>query len=221
MRVAIVTFDGFNEIDSFVAANILNRMRAAGWSAAIVAGTDSITSMNGVAIRAQHSLEFASAADAVLIGSGRKTQQMIEDQDLMGRLRLDPRRQLVGSQCSGSLVLNRLGFLEGRAVCADGGTRPVLQRAGLRVLDQPFVAYGNVATAGGCLSAQYLAAWVLWRLGGYEAVSTAFSYVAPVGEEAELLTRISAIVGPFIPSIEKATVEPDRQGVVPALDLVT
>lgn len=205
MRIAIVTCDGFNEIDSFIAAHILNRMKPSGWSAEIAAATESITSMNGVVVRAQQPLEFATTADAVLVGSGG-TRQMIEDRGLMGRLRLDPQRQLVGSQCSGSLVLNRLGFLEGRAVCVDGGTRPILQQAGLRVLDQPFVAYGNVATAGGCLSAQYLAAWVLWRLGGYEAVATALSYVAPVGEEPELLQRISTVVKPFIPSLQEAAV---------------
>ena len=35
MQIVILTFDGFNEIDSFVACNILNRVR--GWRAQIVA----------------------------------------------------------------------------------------------------------------------------------------------------------------------------------------
>jgi hypothetical protein len=35
MQVAVVTFDGFNEIDSFVAAHILNRLRPKGWKAFI------------------------------------------------------------------------------------------------------------------------------------------------------------------------------------------
>ena len=35
MQIAIFTFDGFNEIDSFVACSILNLMR--GWKACIVA----------------------------------------------------------------------------------------------------------------------------------------------------------------------------------------
>ena len=32
MQIAILTFDGFNELDSFIAAGILNRMRGQGWS---------------------------------------------------------------------------------------------------------------------------------------------------------------------------------------------
>ena len=35
MQVAIVTFDGFNELDSFVALGLLNRLSALGWKAQI------------------------------------------------------------------------------------------------------------------------------------------------------------------------------------------
>ena len=30
MRVAIVTFDGFNELDSFIALGLINRLRTSG-----------------------------------------------------------------------------------------------------------------------------------------------------------------------------------------------
>jgi len=196
--IAVVTFDGFNEIDSFVASHMLNRMRDSGWIAEITAPTETITSMNGVKVSAQQPLEFASSADAVLIGSGRKTRQVIEDEALLARLRLDTRKQLIGSQCSGALVLNKLGLLRNLPVFADGGTRPVLEEAGVKVLDQPFVAYGNLATAGGCLGSQYLASWVLWRLGGFETVRQALSYVAPVGEEAKTEARVRGVIEPFV-----------------------
>ena len=32
-RFAILTFDGFNELDSFIALGLLNRLKASGWSA--------------------------------------------------------------------------------------------------------------------------------------------------------------------------------------------
>jgi len=37
MRIAILTFDGFNEIDSFVAARMLNSVQRPGWRAEITA----------------------------------------------------------------------------------------------------------------------------------------------------------------------------------------
>ena len=36
MRIAVITFDGFNEIDSLVSFHILNRVDVAGWKAKIV-----------------------------------------------------------------------------------------------------------------------------------------------------------------------------------------
>lgn len=31
MQIAVLTFEGFNELDSFVAAAILNRLKSRGW----------------------------------------------------------------------------------------------------------------------------------------------------------------------------------------------
>src|SRR5262245_7967489 len=99
MKIAVVTFDGFNEIDSFVAAHILNRVQRTGWKAEITAPTEFVTSMNGVRVAAQQPLGFIADADAVLFGSGRRTAQVIEDASVMARIKVDPQRQLIASQC--------------------------------------------------------------------------------------------------------------------------
>ncbi|WP_199671249.1 hypothetical protein [Salinibius halmophilus] len=51
MNIAILTFDGFNEIDSFVALGILNRLPDL--SAHIVSPAEYVTSMNAVTLQAQ------------------------------------------------------------------------------------------------------------------------------------------------------------------------
>jgi transcriptional regulator GlxA family with amidase domain len=194
MQIAILTFEGFNEIDSFVALNILNRVKQDDWRAYIASPTPTVTSMNGVTIHAQQPLEFANEADAVLIGSGRQTRQLIQDSALMARIRLDPQHQLIGSQCSGALMLKTLGLVETLPVCTDATTRPALEALGANVLDKAFHAEGNLATAGGCLSAQYLASWLIWRALGWEAAAHALSYTAPVGETESLIARAREIV---------------------------
>src|SRR3546814_19506122 len=68
-------------------------------------------------------------------------------------------------------------------------TRPWVIEAGVEVLDAPFVAHGNVATAGGCLASQYLAAWIIARRAGPRAAEEALHYVAPVGEKAPYVQR--------------------------------
>ena len=70
MDVAIVTFDGFNELDSLVALHIINRVDLPGWKAEIAAPGPTVTSMNGVVLASQRPLESVAEADAVIVGSG-------------------------------------------------------------------------------------------------------------------------------------------------------
>jgi transcriptional regulator GlxA family with amidase domain len=199
MQIAVLTFDGFNELDSFVAAAILNRLKAKGWAAHITAPTPEVTSMNGVTVRRQRPLEFAGEADAVLIGSGIRTREIAADADLMARIRLDPERQLIGAQCSGTLLLAKLGLIGDLPACTDLTTKPWVIEAGVRVLDTPFVAHDRVATAGGCLASQYLAAWMIARGASIADAREALHYVAPVGEKALYVERAIAAIGPFLP----------------------
>lgn len=201
MQIAVLTFEGFNELDSFVAAGILNRMRPKGWKAFITCPAQSVTSMNGVTVQAERPLEFAATADAVLFGSGVRTRDIARDPALLARLRLDPARQLIGAQCSGTLLLAKLGLLGDAPACTDLTTRPWVVEAGVRVLEQPFHAAGNVATAGGCLASQYLAAWVLLRGGSREEAEAAIHYVAPVGQKDEYVTRAIEAVSAYLPDL--------------------
>ncbi len=189
MHIAILTFDGFNELDSLIALGVLNRVKEPGWRVSLACPTPSVTSMNGVTVLAQATLEDAAQADAVIIGSGIKTRDIAADPVLMGRLALDPQRQLIGAQCSGTLLLAKLGLVDGVPACTDLLTKPWVQEAGVEVLDQPFFARNNIATAGGCLASPYLAAWVITRLKGEAAARSALHYVAPVGEKESYVER--------------------------------
>lgn len=204
MHIAILTFDGFNELDSLIALGILNRVRAGGacdWRVSIASPTARVCSMNGVWLDAQCSLSEAIEADAVIIGSGVKTREVVADARLMAQLAgLDQSRQLLGAQCSGALVLARLGRLAGVPACTDLTTKPWVQDAGIEVVPQPFIAHGNVATAGGCLASSYLAAWVIARLAGLDAACDAIHYVAPVGEKDETVERMLRQVRPALAS---------------------
>lgn len=198
MRIAILTFDGFNELDSFIPLGLLNRLGAQGWKAEIASPTSHVTSMNGVTVQAQRSLEFANEADAVIFGSGIYTRAIAENSALLDRLRLDPLRQLIGAQCSGTLLLARLGLLADMPACTDLVTKPWVVEAGVRVVDAPFHARGPIATAGGCLASQYLAAWMMAKRAGIEATAQALHYAAPVGEKDTYVGRLLGVVKPFL-----------------------
>jgi transcriptional regulator GlxA family with amidase domain len=198
MHIAILTFEGYNELDSLIALGVLNRVRLPGWRVSIASPTPRVRSMNGVVIESMATIEEASAADAVVVGSGMQTREVVADEALMARLRLDPTRQLLAGQCSGALVLANLGLLEGVPACTDLTTKPWVQAAGVEVLNQPFFAKDNVATAGGCLASHYLAAWLIARLVDVEAAESALHYVAPVGEKDEYVTRALRNITPYL-----------------------
>jgi transcriptional regulator GlxA family with amidase domain len=198
MHIAILTFQGFNELDSIVALGILNRVRKPGWRVTLCCPEPTVTSMNGVVVHAQSTLSEANSADAVIVGSGIKTREIVNDPSLMSAMRFDPARQLIGSQCSGTLVLAKLGMLKSIPACTDLMSKPWVVEAGVNVLNQPFFAAGNIATAGGCLSSQYLAAWVIARSEGEEAARSALHYVAPVGEKEEYVERAMRNISPYV-----------------------
>ncbi|MGW4700668.1 DJ-1/PfpI family protein [Streptomyces sp. NPDC004285] len=203
MHIAILTFEGYNELDSLIALGVLNRIKTEGWRVTIATPSPKVTSMNGVVIEQMSTLEDACAADAVIIGSGIATREVVEDPAIMKVLRgLDPSRQLIAAQCSGALVLARLGLLDGIPACTDLTTKPWVVAAGVEVLNQPFFAQGNTATAGGCLASQYLAAWIIARLQGKDAAEDAMHYVAPVGEKEEYVERAWRNISPYLPSAE-------------------
>jgi len=198
VQIAVLTFDGFNELDSFIAAGILNRMKAKGWAAHITCPSEQVTSMNGVTISRQKPLEFAAEADAVLIGSGICTREIAADAEMLARIRLDPARQLIGAQCSGTLLLAKLGLIGSLPACTDLTTKPWVIEAGVEVIDAPFVAHGNIATAGGCLASQYLAGWLIARGASPADAEAAIHYVAPVGEKESYVERAMGVIGAFV-----------------------
>ncbi|CAN7293069.1 DJ-1/PfpI family protein [Acidovorax sp. LjRoot129] len=199
MHIAILTFDGFNELDSLIALGVLHRIKRPGWRVSLCCPTPEVTSMNGVTVRAQSLLDEVRTADAVIVGSGVRTREVVADAALMAQLALDPARQLIAAQCSGTLVLAKLGLLGTVPACTDLTTKPWVLEAGVEVLNQPFYAQGNVATAGGCLASPYLAAWIIARTEGLEAAAGALHYVAPVGEKEAYVANAMKHLMPYLP----------------------
>jgi transcriptional regulator GlxA family with amidase domain len=199
MHIAILTFDGFNELDSLVALHILGRVGKPRWRVSIASPSKRVVSMNGVALEAGISLSEAAGADAIVVGSGTRTRELVADRALLSSIELDPARRLVAAQCSGALVLAKLGLLTGIPACTDVTTTPWLKETGTEVLNKPFYAQGNIATAGGCLASQYLAGWIIARLDSVAAAEEALSYVAPVAEKEEYVPRAIGHILPFLP----------------------
>jgi transcriptional regulator GlxA family with amidase domain len=198
MHISILTFDGYNELDSLIALGILNRVKKPDWRVTIASPSERVKSMNNVVIERHVSLQEACSADAIIFGSGMKTREVVANSEIMGQLKFNENTQILAAQCSGALILAKLGLLKNVPACTDVTTKPWVEEAGIEVLNQAFYAQGNIATAGGCLASHYLAAWVIAKLEGLAAAKNAIDYVAPVGEKSEYVERMLKNISPYL-----------------------
>lgn len=180
--VAIVIFDKFTDLDLWLMWDLFNRVRIEGWQVKILGERDVHVSATGIPVQTHGRLEEANKADAVVFASGQGTRSVIVDDAWLAKFDLKPGRQFIGSICSGSLILAKLGLLAGRKATTYPTSKALLESFGVKVVEEPFVASGNVATAGGCLAQQYLAGWFIENLAGSEWRDLVLRSIQPVGE---------------------------------------
>jgi putative intracellular protease/amidase len=183
MLITQIVFDGFTDIDVFLAWDLLNRVNHPGWRVKLLGTQPFHTSRSGLTIPMHGTIDEAAAADAVLFASGPTTRELRLDKSYLARFKLDPSRQLIGSMCSGALLLHSLGLLRGRRATTHPVVREMLLAEGVDVVDEAFVCEGKVATAAACLAGVDLAAWVVVSLLGSDAREAMLESVRPVGRE--------------------------------------
>lgn len=199
MKIAIVIFDKFTDVDLWLMWDLLNRVRVPDWSVKILGEKPSHVSATNIEVKTHGSIEEANEADAVLFVSGQGTRDKITDANWLAKFNLNSEKQFIGSICSGSLILAKLGLLEGKTATTYPTSKAVLESFGVEVIEKPFVAHGKTATAGGCLAQQYLVGWVIENLANQEWRNLILKSIQPVGEglffeDAEELTQLYAPV---------------------------
>jgi transcriptional regulator GlxA family with amidase domain len=182
MKISIVAFDDFTDIDVWFMWDLLNRVERPDWRVQIVGERCCVTSSTGIRTQTHARLDEANTSDVVLFASGKGTRVKMRDDVFLDAFNLDPERQLIGSMCSGALILAALGLLEGKRATTYPTSKRLLEEMGVTVVEAPFVCEGNVATAAGCLAAQYLVGWVIEESLGKAVSDAALKFVQPVGE---------------------------------------
>ncbi len=199
MKIAIVIFDKFTDIDLFLMWDLLNRVRVADWEVKILGERETHLSATNIEIKTHGRIEEANESDAVLFVSGQGTRDRIADENWLAKFDLNPKKQFIGSICSGSLILAKLGLLQNKTATTYPTSKAVLEGLDVEVVEKPFVAHERIATAGGCLAQQYLIGWVIENMAGADWRNLVLKSIQPVGEglffdDAEDLTRLYAPV---------------------------
>jgi len=181
-EISIIVFDDFTDIDFFLMRDILGRT-STDWDVKVL-GTKSIhTSTLGQTVKTDGHISEANAADVILFVSGyRGVPAALADEAFMASFHLNPQKQLIGSVCAGSIILFRLGLLDGIKATTHPDAKPGLVSMGVDVQDKALVVEGNIATAGGCLSALYLTGWLAERLYGEDKRREIHRQLIPAGQ---------------------------------------
>ena len=195
MKISLVIFDQFTDLDLFLMWDLFNRVRLPEWQVRILGERAEHVSATGVSVQTHGRIEEANDSEVVLFVSGQGTRAKMKDLEWLKRFQLDPQRQMIGSICSGALLLAALGLLAGRTATTYPTSKQILESFGVTVEEKPFVSHGNLATAGGCLAAQYLVGWVLEQKANREWKELVLKSIRPVGEglsfaDAEQLTAL-------------------------------
>ncbi len=185
MKIAIIAFDDFTDLDLILHWDLLNRVNYIGglkdWKVKILGTKTSHLSTLGLSIPTSGLIDEARNADGVIICSGKGTRPLLKDAEYLGRLQLDPKKQFIGAQCSGSLILGALGFLGNIPVSAYPPIIKELEQFKVKLVNESLVTHERMATASSCLAGQFLSRWMISSLAGEEIATKVMKTVEPIG----------------------------------------
>ena len=180
----IVIFDSFTDIDLFLMWDILGR-NTKDWRVRILGTKAEHISAHGLVVKTHGRIAEANDADVVLFSSGKLgVKAALSDESFVNGFSLNAEKQLIGSICGGAFILERLGLLRTGPATTHPDAWKELRALGVDVREQALVCNGNVATAGGCLSAVYLIGWVVEVLYGSAKRMDALRELIPGGQRA-------------------------------------
>jgi transcriptional regulator GlxA family with amidase domain len=178
MRIEIILFDGFDELDAMGPFEVLRNGERFGADI----HTELVGAHGATTITAGHGARIvvdrgpSERADLVLVPGGgwfdRDTPgAWVEAQrgDLPALLaRTHERGTPVGSVCTGAMLLATAGLVAGRPGTTHHEAIDDLRAAGAEIVDARVVDAGDLITAGGVTSGLDLALWLVEREAGSE-----------------------------------------------------
>lgn len=168
--VGIVVFEDAEELDFVGPWEVFTMAAQANGSDRVVLlaeRAEPVRCAKGMRVVPDHVLEEAPPLDVVLVPGGMGTRREMDNPRLLAWLRdVGARCKWVTSVCTGSLVLHRAGFLEGRKATTHWSVLDALRELGnVEVLEnRRYVRDGNVITAAGVSAGIDMALWLVGQM---------------------------------------------------------
>jgi transcriptional regulator GlxA family with amidase domain len=175
MRIEIVIFDGYDELDAFGPFEVLGLAAAKGapFEVALVGaeGAGEVRGSHGSLVLVDAGL---GSPEAVVVAGGGWLDRapagawaQVEKGSLPRQLAaLVPKLQWTASVCTGAMLLAAAGLLKGRTATTNRHAQADLRDYGVTVLPNRVVDDGTLITAGGITAGLDLALWLTTREAG-------------------------------------------------------
>jgi transcriptional regulator GlxA family with amidase domain len=181
MKVQIVLYDGFDELDAVGPYEVLRMAGEAGAALEVRLVTreaaDRVTSSHGLALAPQGSLD--GAADLVVVPGGSWAARNpvgawgeIQRGELPRALAGEHARGAhLAAVCTGTMLLSAAGLTRGRPATTHHLALDALRREGAEVIEARVVDDGDLVTSGGVTSGIDMALWLVERHFGSDAAA--------------------------------------------------
>jgi transcriptional regulator GlxA family with amidase domain len=181
--VAFVLFEGVEELDFvgpwevFTMAAAVNPGEISTFTVAEKTGL--VKCAKGLQVVAEHSFEDAPRADIVLVPGGNATRQEVDNPAMIAFIqKADTDAEYTTSVCTGALLLERAGVLEGLRATTHWSAIPILQRTGVETVENArFVDNGRVITASGVSAGIDMALHLVGKIWGPKVAMTTQKYM--------------------------------------------
>jgi transcriptional regulator GlxA family with amidase domain len=176
VRIEILLFDGFDDLDALGPNELLRHAARAGapFDVALVALDGAARVVSGIGTTLVPDGALSARPDLVIVpGGGLLAGRAV---GVLGEIergaipaalaRLHADGVTVASVCTGAMLLGAAGLLRGRPATTNRGALDRLREAGAELIDARVVDDGDVLTAGGVTSGLDLALWLVEREAG-------------------------------------------------------
>ena len=175
MKVRILVFDGFDELDAIAPYEVFQTATVFGadldTQLVSIDGTPEVTAAHGTRIRPHATLDVEVPLDLLLVpggGWGDRSDRGAWAEARRGDIptaisRLHQAGSTIASVCTGAMLVATAGVLKGRPAITHQVAIADLQQAGATIVDARVVDDGDIVTAGGVTSGIDLALWLIER----------------------------------------------------------
>jgi transcriptional regulator GlxA family with amidase domain len=179
MRVAVVVYPGFDELDAIGPYEVLRTAQAAGADLeAVLVSRDSaaaVTGAHGLTVEPQGTLDDARFDIVIVPGGGwnNRAPQGAHAEARRGELpaalrELHAAGTTVASVCTGGMLLAAAGLMRERPSTTHHLAHDELRDAGAELIDARVVDDGDLLSCGGVTAGIDLALWLVERTSGGE-----------------------------------------------------